>query len=525
MNPWRVRIAGILALLSVLWCGPWLLLHLNVAHLWLSVPFFVALCLTMTLTVVTLVNEWQRSTPQVIPVATGSEPPVGVLIPTYGEPAWMVGRTVSSVVQQDWPVDRLVIIVSDDARSAEIASEVQRLGVQFPGSKIVYHTPPPRGGAERRGDAKAGNLNSAYDRLVQIVPEIAWVETRDADDEVADQLFLRKVVGLLEQQTGTAYVQTIKTARVSPGDPFNNLEPLFYEEMMLSRHDANAAFPCGSGLVWRRDALDDIGGFPTWSLVEDLLSGIEALKRGWHSAYLPIEGARAQHAPEDLPNVYKQRGTWALDTMRIMFWIRLDGLNRRQKLQFTQMAIYYMHSLATITFMLTISATLFTGIYPFELQGYQAAIRFWPLVISVELFLVALNGNRPFETVWRLREMAVGLSPLFAVACLRALFGGPDHVYSYRVTRKTDIHRWYWKEVLPQTALVTLLFGGLLYHLMSITSWSSFDAGLVYLALLQLLPMSGFLRKSWIGVDLKHSLLRSGATPVDRLPASPNPGD
>ena len=74
------------------------------------------------------------------------------------------------------------------------------------------------------------------------------------------------------------------------GDPFGfRHEPFFYRGCMLARNAANAVFPCGSGLVWRPpDALLDIGGFPAWNLVEDLHSGVLALRRGWRGVYLPI---------------------------------------------------------------------------------------------------------------------------------------------------------------------------------------------------------------------------------------------
>lgn len=528
MRTWAVRLAGLFALASTLWCGPWLMLNLNIDLLWLAVPFAAALGLTMLLTVVTFVNEWRRSSPQRHPTPPGQEPMVGVLIPTLGEPGWMVARTAESVLKQDWPENKLAVIISDDARSPEIAAETARLQKLYPDALIAYHNPPQRGSAERRGDAKAGNLNSAYDFLISLAPDIGYIETRDADDEVGDRHFLRETVGLLLADPKLAFVQTIKTATVSEGDPFNNMEPLFYEGMLMARHDANAVFPCGSGLVWRRVALEDIGLFPTWSLVEDLMSGIEALKRGWKSAYLPIVGAHAQHAPEDIPNVYKQRGTWALDTMRIMFWMNLDGLSLRQRLQFAQMAIFYLHSMATLTFMVCLTITLFTGSYPFVLSGSEAAIRFWPLVISTELFLIALNGRQPFESIWRLREMATGLAPRYAEACLRALFGGPDRIYRYKVTRKTDQHQWYWRETIVQTVLLALLASALVYRVFHTTSWSSFDAGLVYLAMLQMLPLAGFVRKSWFGVDLRARVFggnRGRARRLDDAAMPANPGD
>lgn len=515
MNTWSIRLAGLLAVASMIWCGPWLLLHLNYDDFWLSVPFALALSLTMSLTAVTFINEWRRSVPDTHPVAMGDEPLVGVLVPTLGEPVLMVNRTVESIFAQAWPQDRLIVIVSDDLGSPELEQDVERLQARFSAGRVVYHRPPGRGSPERRGDAKAGNLNSAYERLIAIAPDVGFIETRDCDDEVADPMFLRQVVGLLQNDEQLAFVQTLKTAVVSEGDPFNNLEPIFYEGMLLARHATNAVFPCGSGLVWRRAALESIGLFPTWSLVEDLMSGIEALRLGWKSAYLPIVGARAQHAPEDIPNVYKQRGTWALDTMRIMFWLDFKGMGVRQRLQFVQMAIFYLHSLATITFIACISITLFTNRYPFRLEGYQAAIRFWPLVISTELFLVSLKGNRHFETVWRLREMATGLAPIYAKASLRALFGGPDSAYRYRVTRKTDAHRWYWRETLLQTVLVLVLLAGLGYRIARTNDWSAFDAGLLYLGLLQVIPMAGFVRKSWFGLDPLGALLGRRQTVLD----------
>ena len=135
---------------------------------------------------------------------------------------------------------------------------------------------------------------------------------------------------------------------------------------MLARHAANAVFPCGSGLVWRRAALDDIGGFPTWNLVEDLQSGVEALRRGWNGAYVPIVGAVGQHAPEDLPNMYKQRGTWALDTMRLLVWGDLSGLTWRQRLQFGELGLFYLQSFAVVVFIACPVIGFATGVYPLD---------------------------------------------------------------------------------------------------------------------------------------------------------------
>jgi cellulose synthase (UDP-forming) len=170
------------------------------------------------------------------------------------------------VLEQDWPLSRMLIVASDDGHDPALAEAVEAL-------PVLYHSPPPRFAPGRDGAAKAGNLNSALEMLIAEHPEVSYIETRDCDDELGTNGFLRQVVGQLEHDTRLAYVQTIKETQVSAGDPFNNREAMFYRGQMLSRNAANSAFPCGSGLVWRLTALQDIGLFPTWNLVEDLQSG------------------------------------------------------------------------------------------------------------------------------------------------------------------------------------------------------------------------------------------------------------
>ncbi len=185
----------------------------------------------------------------------------------------MVLRTIVSVLEQDWPRERLTVVVSDDGHDPALEAATA-------GLPVIYHSPPPRFAPGRDGAAKAGNLNSVVTMLDERHPEIRYIETRDADDEMGSGGFLREVIGQLEFDDRLAFVQTIKEAQVSAGDPFNNRESMFYRGQMLARNAANAVFPCGSGVVWRRSALREIGDFPTWNLVEDLQSGVEALRRG-----------------------------------------------------------------------------------------------------------------------------------------------------------------------------------------------------------------------------------------------------
>jgi cellulose synthase (UDP-forming) len=490
---WLFRLAGVLFLGATLWFVPWLLAHLNGQALWLAIPFLLATLMTVLLAIVTLINGWSLGVPPERSVPRGQEPNVLVVIPTAGEPPDMVYRTARSVLAQDYPTERIRLVISDDSHRPAVHEVVRRLQDEFPAAQVVYYEPPLRGTPERRGDAKAGNLNAALETcalegtvptdifalppdgltpsvlpappLLSYCQDVAFIEMRDADDELTDPSFLRQAIGQLLADPRVAFVQTVKEAVVGPGDPFNNMEPLFYRRGMLARNVTNSVFPCGSGLVWRREALEDIGWLPVWNLVEDFQSGVEALRRGWRGIYLPIVGARGQISPEDIPNYFKQRGTWALDTVRWLFWGEKRGLNGRQLLHFLELGLFYLHSFATLIFMLTPILALTLGIYPVVTTYADYALHFLPFMAATELLLIALAGDLPYESVWRSRQMWVGLTPVYIWAAILALVYGPKRKPVYRVTRKVHQAGLYWQEVLPQILLFLALVGAILYHL------------------------------------------------------------
>jgi cellulose synthase (UDP-forming) len=506
MNRWKFRGAGILLAIATIWYMPWALANLNWKAAWLAIPFATASLMMAVMSLVTVINHWHYRQSNPHPVQAGGEPDVAIIIPTHGESPRMVYKTAKSVLGQDYPEQRISLVISDDAHRLRFRAIVTRLQQEHPQATIHYHEPPRKGNPERRGEAKAGNLNSVLDALGRYAPGVQFVETRDADDLVGDPSFLRQAVGQLQADRRLAFVQTIKEAEVSPGDPFGNLEPLFYRRAMLARNAANAVFPCGSGLLWRKRALNQIGGFPTWNLVEDLQSGVEALRRGWHGAYLPIVGAVGQTAPEDVPNMIKQRGTWALDTMRMSFWGNRRGLSLRQHLQFSELGLFYLLSFAVLVFAMTPVFTLTLDIHPLTTTQAAYALHFWPYAAAVELVLACLGEGLPYEALWRARQTWLGLAPVYAWATINALLYGPNRKPRYRVTRKEHAYGLYWREALPQVLMFLALIGSSLYHLATHSLLYTADLGSLFWAGFFVLGLSRAVRNTWHGVDLGQAL-------------------
>jgi cellulose synthase (UDP-forming) len=517
-----VRVAGLFLVLVTVFYTQWMLRSLNEAAPWLSWPFAVANLFSVGYGLLAVVNAWSRQVPKPRALEYGSEPEVGIIIPTCGEPVPMILRTIASVLEQDWPADRMTVVVSDDGHDPE-------LDAALVGLPVLYHSPPDRLAPGRGGAAKAGNLNSALAFLQTRYPQIGYIETRDADDESGTTAFLRQTVGQLESDPKLAFVQTIKQAQVAAGDPFNNWEPMFYRGQMLARNAANAVFPCGSGVVWRRAALREIGDFPTWNLVEDVHSGLEALRLGWRGMYLPIVGAVAQHAPEDVPNFYKQRGTWAIDTVRLMVWRRLRGLTLRQKAQFWEMLAFYLNAFTSFVYVPCISfALLGTSVLVASGTGYLTHLL--PLVLATELWLLILNlpyndrrrrQRKMLRKLWQTRVMWIGMAPVYAKAVILAVVGGPNRKPAYTVTRKHDDLRWHWRHTLPQTMIAFAVLCTAIYALRFGTSPNlGLLAATVYWGGLHIALLTSFISRSWHGLARTRRAARRLRTASAAAPGS-----
>src|SRR4029077_7312556 len=266
-----------------------------------------------------------------------------------------------------------------------------------------------------------------------------------------------------------------------------------------------------------------IGNFPVWNLVEDLQSGFEALKRGWRGMYLPIVGAVGQHSPEDVPNVYKQRGTWAIDTVRLMLFNRRKGLDLRQRAQFLELFLFYVNGFTVLVYVPAVALSLL-GVVPLVSSDLGYVQHLLPVILATEIWLLALNRpfadrrtrrREPIRDLWRVRIMWTGMAPIFIKATVQAVLGGPHRKPVYKVTRKEDDLRWHWRHTLPQTTIVLAVFVVLIYA----STHGTFPnlvllLGSIYWGGLHIVLLAGFLAR---GCDAWRSSGRS------LYPAAPAP--
>lgn len=355
---------------------------------------------------------------------------VVAVIPTYNEPLDILEQTILGLKALDYPKELLHIIVSDDGHS----QKVRELAAHH---KVLYNS-----GARR--DAKAGNLNSALQYIKSNLPDASLLLTQDAD-ELIDPSFLSKTVGYFDDPA-IAFVQTPKEAIAPKGDPFGVRDRIFYDSLQPGRAGSDAAFSCGSGVIWRISAVESIGGFVTWNLVEDLTTSYYLHIAGYRSAY-HNEILTIGLSPDDIPNLLKQRGTWAADTIRLFLFknpLYQQGLNLRQRLQYLELGLFYITSIFFVpSLMLVPLLSLATGVF-INVEGSAL----FPWMIVSMLYYAILSKSR-FIDLLRMWQYWIGHWPTYTKGFFIALLS-KNKKPVYKVTRKTRQSGFYGFLLWPQ---------------------------------------------------------------------------
>lgn len=297
----------------------------------LAIAHLVGFAGTFAVMIVNYVNQLSPKNHVEAPPLPARLPAVAVVIPTYGEPYDVLEKTVISIKRLDYPPELLFIVISDDGHRPEVQSMAESHGVHY------------NLGAKK--DAKAGNLNGALTYLAQTFPQAELVLTQDAD-EVIRASFLQATVGYFSNSQ-LAFVQTPKDTMTPKGDPFGTRDRIFYDILQVGRNGSGAAFACGSGVLWRISAIQAIGGFATWNVVEDLTTSYYLHSAGYRSEY-HNQILTLGLAPDDVPGLLKQRGTWAVDTWRLFLFdnpLFKRGLAFGQRAQYLELGLFYLTSI------------------------------------------------------------------------------------------------------------------------------------------------------------------------------------
>ena len=255
-----------------------------------------------------------------LPVADLGTPTVTIQLPFYNE-KYVAKRLVDSVCAMDYPRDRMKIMVLDDSDDETVdllkdtVENYRRQGFQ-----IQYVR------RDNRHGYKAGALKNAMEHT-----DTEFVAIFDADF-MPPEWFLRKAIpyfsssriGLVQCRWGHANEEYSAMTRAQA----MSLDLHFLVEQKAKSNSSLFMNFNGTAGIWRRECIDDAGGWHTATLVEDLDLSYRAQMKGWKCVFLPDVVVDAE-LPVQMNAAKRQQFRWAKGSIQCALKLLSDIVVRR----------------------------------------------------------------------------------------------------------------------------------------------------------------------------------------------------
>ncbi|WP_170215938.1 glycosyltransferase family 2 protein [Asanoa ferruginea] len=268
---------------------------------------------------------------------------VDIWVPICGEPIPVLRNTCRTVAALEWhaPVMRYLLDDGDPRR------EVEEMALEF-GFVYVRRRDAVPGREPREGERgwlkKAGNMINAFELSMGRFGVVFDADFAPRPD------FLKETVPYMQAYPRTGIVQTAQYFDISPWMNYvqrgaGSLQEVFFRWIQPARDVWRAAICAGTNVVYRRDAVESVGGFARVPLGEDVNSGVKLWTGGWETRYLPLALAKGV-APDTWGAITNQQQRWCRSSMLLMTekHFRDAKFNWQQRMAFWAAFLYYMAS-------------------------------------------------------------------------------------------------------------------------------------------------------------------------------------
>lgn len=416
-------------------------------------------------TVLSIAMAWWRTKEVPAPLSADvGNPPVDIYIATYSEPIAVLEPTLAGAMSIRY-AGRCTVYLCDDGSRPEIRDLAQRYGAEYLEREEHEH-------------AKAGNLNNALAHSAGTL-----VATLDAD-MIPTVDFLEKTVGFFVDES-LAFVQAPQAFHnqdafqynLFAGDALPNEQDLFMRTLQAGKQRFNAVMYVGSNTVFRRSALEAIGGFATGVITEDMATGMLLQAAGYRALSVP-DVVAAGLAPESFADLLSQRTRWArgnIQTARRWNPLTLPGLSWMQRWIYSDGIVYWHFGILKLLFILAPLVYLIAGIPVVQAQISSILVIWLPYFAASFVGAKAMYGGRRSSTWTSVYEIA--MAPTIAIAVLGEWLGFSTTVFA--VTPKgvsTEKLNFRWVIALPHIVLMTLSLYALLNAFVLSPSDFTFDS-------------------------------------------------
>ena len=425
------------------------LYHANAFDLALLIPYFVVLILLAfygmhRYQLVYLYFKYRKNKTTDPPSHFAELPRVTIQLPIFNE-QYVIDRLVDCVCKMEYPTDKLEIQVLDDStdETVEVArAVVERYAAM--GHNISYHHRTNREGY------KAGALDAGLR-----VSTGEFVAIFDADFTPYPDWLMKVIHHFADPQVGM--VQTRWTHLNRNYSFLTEVEAILLDGHFVLEHGGRSRAGVffnfnGTAGMWRRQAIDDAGGWEHDTLTEDTDLSYRSQLKGWKFKYLQDVECPAE-LPIEMTAFKTQQARWAKGLIQcskkdLPKVLRAD-VSRREKIE----AWYHLTANLSYPLMIVLSVLLMPAMILRFYQGW-----FQMLYIDLPLFMAStfsissfylMSQKELFPKSWLrtflylppLMALGIGLTVTNTIAVLEAIVGKQTafaRTPKYRVVTKQD---------------------------------------------------------------------------------------
>ena len=309
------------------------------------------------------------------------QPTLDIIITTAGEPLAVIEETVSAVISLAYPHETYIF---DDGRVREVRALASKLGAKYISRKDRSH-------------AKAGNINYG---LKYCTGEFFAII--DADHIVKPE-FVSTLFPFMVDDT-VAMVQSPQ--HYTNTDEFiaagaAQAQEVFYKYVCPSKNISNSAFCVGTNMIFRRAAIDDVGGIAL-NKSEDIWTSLRLHENGWHTIFVNQVLAEGQ-APATIVSYFRQQQRWATGGLKMLFHynpLRSSKLHLDQRVQYLMSNSFFLVGISILVYLSFPLLYLLFGIKPLATEDtLYWALHYLPFFVLYYSLTWLLTGRLHIATI------------------------------------------------------------------------------------------------------------------------------
>lgn len=439
-----------IAPLTIVWYGVFIFNFNNADNLFLyiiqigadGIAMMVLLGLWMTILIDVIIERHHRvHEEQNFSFLDDEQPTIDIFITVYGEPIKIVERTARAASFMKYASN---IYLLDDGGSNKVRDLAKKLGLKYIHRKDNLH-------------AKAGNINNALKHS-----KADFFAILDAD-HVPKKNFVTTLL---------PYMANKELAMVQSPQHFSNThdfiasgtaqaQEVFYRYICPAKNVSNAAFSVGTNVIFRRSAIDDIGGIAL-NNSEDIWTTFLLHKAGWKTIFVNKVLAEGV-APNTVISFFKQQRRWAKGGIDILFNespLNTKELDLDQRIQYFISSTFFLVGIPIIIYITMPIVYLLFGEKPLMIRdGVVWLLHYLPYFILYFTLTWLLLGQK-----MRVSTMSTALASFYPyLMALFSVFFDTEQKWVATTSRKSNIDpimKWIWPHVFLLVLLVLSLIVG-----------------------------------------------------------------